>query len=209
MTFRLMTMATPLQIAVFHASREMAVAKQEKATKREARKVETLLRWSADGSWFELQAAIETKSGQAKGRDFAQAHLAAKQRLELLGWKTVKARGQRRGVLTKVRSGLLETHFGGVDRAAVSGIEVIRISPMRLDAHDNLRQAFKHVIDDICIWIDLGESITARDIAGIGRYDDKLLGTGKVTCHYDQTTHETDKRLQGIRIRLHLGSKPR
>lgn len=102
---------------------------------------------------------------------------------------------------------ILQTHLRGVDRERIDRITLVRFSPGKLDAHDNLRQAFKHVLDGVCVWICCGSSDFNR--RAIGKYDDQLLGTGKITCHYEQTTHETDRRLQGIRIHLRLGSKPR
>jgi hypothetical protein len=101
---------------------------------------------------------------------------------------------------------MLQSHLRSIDRAAISGIELTRISPRKLDAHDNLREAFKHVLDATCAWIVRGDEFNELDRKRIGRFDDQLLGTGKVTCEYYQTTHETDRHLHGIRIRLRLKS---
>jgi hypothetical protein len=102
----------------------------------------------------------------------------------------------------------LQTQLRGIDRERIDKITLVRFSPGKLDAHDNLRQSFKHVLDAVCVWIVCGaEDFNRR---AIGKYDDQLLGTGKVTCQYDQTTHETDRLLQGIQIRLRMstGSRP-
>jgi len=101
----------------------------------------------------------------------------------------------------------LQTQLRGIERECIDQITLVRFSPGRLDAHDNLRQSFKHVLDAVCVWIVCGSEDFNR--RAIGKYDDQLLGTGKVTCQYEQTTHETDRRLQGIQIRLRLGSQPR
>lgn len=102
----------------------------------------------------------------------------------------------------------LQAHLRAIDRAAISGITLTRISPGKLDAHDNLPQAFKHVLDATCAWIVRGDDFCDADRKRIGRFDDELLNTGKghVTCNYEQTSHEVDRRLQGIRIRLQLTS---
>lgn len=101
----------------------------------------------------------------------------------------------------------LQTQLRGVERERIDRITLVRFSPGKLDAHDNLRQAFKHVLDAVCVWICCGSEDFNR--RSIGKYDDQLLGTGKVTCHYEQTTHETNKRLQGIQIRLRLAASSR
>jgi hypothetical protein len=98
----------------------------------------------------------------------------------------------------------LQTQLRGIDRERIDQITLVRFSPGKLDAHDNLRQAFKHVLDATCVWICVGSGDFNR--RAIGKYDDQLLGTGRVTCHYEQTTHESDRRLQGIHIRLRLRS---
>lgn len=189
MTFRLMTMATPLQIAAFNGRRG-GPAKPKKH-KNAVRMVEQHTRSYGlqpdGGAEFELQLPIVVQAEQANGARWNKAKRASTHIDAVLA--------------------ALQTHFRSLEREAITEITLTRISPGKLDAHDNLRQAFKHVLDGVCAWICVGDGELNRH--AIGRYDDKLLGTGKVTCHYDQTTHETDKRLQGIRIRLHLGSKPR
>ena len=137
------------------------------------------------GSWFvELQLPLVVQAEQANG----------------MRW------GKQKRASSQIDTTLvvLQTHLRTLDRAAISGITLTRISPGKLDAHDNLRQAFKHVLDGVCAWIVEGGADFNRRT--IGKYDDQLIATGRITCHYEQTTHETDKRLQGIRIRLHLSS---
>lgn len=183
-TFRLMTMATPLQIAAFNGRRG-GPAKPKKH-KNAVRMVEALV-FIAPQEFYELQLPIVVQAEQANGARWNRAK---------------RASGHVDAVLAA-----LQAHFRSLEREAITEITLTRISPGKLDAHDNLRQAFKHVLDGVCAWICVGDGELNRH--AIGRYDDKLLGTGKVTCHYDQTTHETDKRLQGIRIRLRMqtGSK--
>lgn len=116
-----------------------------------------------------------------------------------------KAKNARRQLDTVLLA--LQTQLRGIDRERIDQITLVRFSPGRLDAHDNLRQSFKHVLDAVCVWIVCGSEDFNR--RAIGKYDDQLLGTGKVTCQYEQATHETDRRLQGIQIRLRLGSEAR
>lgn len=187
MTFRLTTFATPLQIAQFRAKGNTNA--KAKKHKNAPRVVEQLMSFGTtfgpDGhTWFQLQLPIIVQAEQANGMRWNKAKRASSHVDAVLA--------------------ALQAHLRSIDREAVSEITLTRISPGKLDAHDNLRQAFKHVLDGVCAWICVGDGELNRH--AIGRYDDKLLGTGKVTCHYDQTTHETDKRLQGIRIRLRLGS---
>jgi hypothetical protein len=134
-----------------------------------------------------LQLPIVTHADNANGAHFTKAR-AARSQLDV--------------VLLA-----LQTQLRGVDRERIDRITLVRFSPGKLDAHDNLRQAFKHVLDGVCVWICCGtEDFNRR---AIGKYDDQLLGTGKVTCHYEQTTHDTNKRLQGIQIRLRLAASSR
>jgi hypothetical protein len=97
----------------------------------------------------------------------------------------------------------LQSQLRSIDRAAIRGITLVRISPKELDAHDNLPQAFKHVVDATCAWIVCGDDDINRH--AIGRYDDQLIRTGRITCNYEQTTCEHDRRKQGIQIRFRLG----
>jgi hypothetical protein len=145
--------------------------------------------WQAideDPEWV-LQLPIVVHADNANGAHFTKARAA---------------RSQLDTVLLA-----LQTQLRGVERERIDQITLVRFSPGRLDAHDNLRQSFKHVLDAVCVWIVCGSEDFNR--RAIGKYDDQLLGTGKVTCQYEQTTHETDRRLQGIQIRLRLGSEAR
>lgn len=183
-TFRLTTFATPLQIAQFRAKGN-AKAKKHKNAPRMVEQYTRSYGLQPDGSAeFELQLPTLVHADQANGAR----------------WRKAKRASSHVDVVIAA----LQAHLRSIDREAITEITLTRISPGKLDAHDNLRQAFKHVLDGVCAWICVGDGELNRH--AIGRYDDKLLGTGKVTCHYDQTTHETDKRLQGIRIRLRLGS---
>jgi hypothetical protein len=91
-----------------------------------------------------------------------------------------------------------------MERARVCGLDLTRIGPRPLDAHDNLPQSFKHVVDAVCGFLVRGDDFDTADRRRIGTFDDQLIGTGKVTCRYAQLTHETDRRLYGIRIRFRL-----
>ncbi len=113
--------------------------------------------------------------------------------------KRAKASGQIEAVLAVLRS-----HLRGVDRGRITRLECVRISSRRLDAHDNLRQAFKHVVDAVCAWVSCGSGEFNR--RSIGKFDDQLIGTGRIRCEYDQMTHERVPLANGIELRLHLGS---
>lgn len=182
MTFRLTTFATPLQIARFRAKGNAKAKKHKNGPKL----VEQLVSFESTHAhhWVELQLPTLVHADQANGAR----------------WRKAKRASSHVDVVIAA----LQAHFRSLDRERITDITLTRISPGKLDAHDNLRQAFKHVLDGVCAWICVGDGELNRH--AIGRYDDKLLGTGKVTCHYDQTTHETDKRLQGIRIRLRLAT---
>lgn len=140
----------------------------------------------ADPEWV-LQLPLVVHADNANGAHFTKASAA---------------RSQLDTVLLA-----LQTQLRGIDRDRIDRITLVRFSPGKLDGHDNLRQSFKHVLDAVCVWIVCGSEDFNR--RAIGKYDDQLLGTGKVTCQYEQATHETDKRLQGIQIRLRLGSEAR
>lgn len=175
----------------FDPSARARAPKQQKAFKKQPLLVEQLMSFGTtfgpDGhTWFELQLPMVVAAEQANGAQWSKQ--------------------QRASTQIDVMLVALQTHLRGIDREAIAALTLIRISPKRLDAHDNLRQAFKHVLDGVCAWIvEGGDDFNRRTI---GKYDDQLLGTGRLTCHYEQTTHETDKRRQGIRVRLHLGSRP-
>jgi len=191
-SFRITTLASPLHIAAFNAGKSKA-AKKPKPFKAGPRMVEQLTSFDMSGraEWLEMQLPILTNAENATG-NFAH------------GRGVLFARQKRASVQIDAVLVALQTNFRALDRERINAITLTRVSPGKLDAHDNLRQAFKHVLDGVCAWIVCGDGEINRH--AIGKYDDKLLGSGKVICNYEQTTHETDKRLQGIRIRLHLCS---
>lgn len=105
----------------------------------------------------------------------------------------------------------LHTGYASLDRASITHVELVRISPGTLDEHDNLPSAFKAILDATCAWIVEGERVFDADFnrRSIGKYDDKLLRTkrnpnGRVTCGYDQATSHSRPRAYGIQIRLRL-----
>lgn len=180
MTTVIRTLATPAQIAAYFNGRT-----SKKPTKFPPRTVEPLVHQLSDG--WRLQLPVLTEASNANGNRHASSARAVKH------IDTVIAACQ--------------AQLRGIDRSAITAITLTRISPGRLDAHDNLRQAFKHVLDGVCAWIVRGDDFDAADRKKIGRFDDQLLGTGKIQCEYDQTTHES-RNLQGIQIRFVLGPRP-
>lgn len=100
--------------------------------------------------------------------------------------------------------------LGGIDRSCIDHVQFTRVSPQELDKKDNLPASFKNVLDALCSWIWNGERVWEIGMVNYGKHDGWLEGTGKFTWHYDQKTLEKqNRRMQGIQIRLHLGSKPR
>lgn len=87
----------------------------------------------------------------------------------------------------------------------VSAISFERLSTdaKGLDAHDNLRSAFKPLCDAFCAWIVEGPNVVnPRVLRKIGSYDDIVLRTWRVPCEYSQRQHTS----HGIRIGLQLGA---
>lgn len=156
--------------------------------------VEQLVTWATDRSWVELQMSMKIDSPQANGHQHTNAN---------------DAHIQVEDVLRALRA-----YLRGLDRSLISGITFTRLhtekSKKGLAKHDNLRGAFKHICDATCAWIVEGPNEFNRRT--IGKYDDLLEaqwteGTGRTwPPNYTQQMHETDTRLWGIRIRLHLGS---
>lgn len=137
--------------------------------------------WYDAGVWH-VRAPIRVESDNANGNRYARAAAADKQIASTLL--------------------LLRTNLRAVDRDAIAGVEFVRVSPGRLDAHDNLPQAFKHVCDAVCAWILHGPNEFNR--RGIGRCDDQLIGTGRLRCVYSQMTIGNE---HGIELRLRLTSQ--
>lgn len=175
MTIR--TMATPEQIAAFRAG-------QHRITKRAPieRFVQSVCLEREDG--FELQLPLKTEASNANGN----RHRAHKFKVNQID--TVISHCQRQ--------------LRRMDRTRVSIIDLTRIGPKPLDAHDNLPQSFKHIVDATCAWLVRGDDFDEADRRNIGRFDDQLIGKGLVTCRYAQLTHELDRRLYGVRIRFRL-----
>lgn len=95
-----------------------------------------------------------------------------------------------------------------VDRERIDHITFVRISLARMDAHDNLPYAFKHVFDATAAWVLRGNDDI--DFKRIGQYDKQLTELGRVSWSYEQRTndeevkHRPRKKPQGIRIRFRL-----
>lgn len=178
------TLATPEQISHYFGGR----AKKSTKLTKNIRFVGQHLRFldTLNERWVSLQLPIHTQAEQANGQRFKRTTTAATQVNAVIA--------------------ALQAHLRSIDRAAISGITLTRISPGKLDAHDNLRQAFKHVLDGVCAWIVRGDEFCDADRRRIGMFDDQLIGTGRITCDYEQTTDTEDERRQGIRIRLRLGA---
>lgn len=136
---------------------------------------------------YTLQLPLKTEASNANGN----RHLAHKKRSQQFDMVLAACQSQLRNM----------------DRERVCAIELTRIGPKPLDAHDNLPQSFKHVVDAVCSYIARGDDFDDKDRRRIGSFDDKLIGQGKVSCRYDQTVHELDRRLYGIRIRFRLRPK--
>lgn len=171
------TQATPEQIAAFRAG-------QHHIPKRKltAHFVKSCLIEREDG--FELQLPLKTEASNANGNRYREHKLKTNQ------IDTVIAACQ--------------SQLRRMDRDRVEIIDLTRIGPKPLDAHDNLPQSFKHVVDALCAWLVRGDDFDAQDRRNIGRFDDQLIGKGKLSCRYAQLTHELDRRLYGIRIRFRL-----
>lgn len=189
MTFPIITMATPEQVdAIMGAVKRGGKARRPKAFKRGPMLVEQLTTWAADGAWVELQIPLIVESLQARGAR----------------WKAKREKSFLRPIFIASLRGL-------GDR--ISAIHFTRIYSERgkpLD-DDNLPGAFKSVRDELCRFIRHGPVVTHEK--GIGSHDDwvkqQWKGTGRTwPPTLSETTHETDKRLQGIRIRLHLRAQP-
>jgi hypothetical protein len=99
----------------------------------------------------------------------------------------------------------LQANCRDINRHLITGILLTRVSARRLDSHDNLRQAFKHVVDAVCAWIVKGDDFEQSDRRTIGKFD-KIIETGRLKCEYDQTVHHLNPKCHGIRIALYLAT---
>lgn len=169
--------ATPEQINHYFGGRAV-----KKSPKRSVPFVKAMIQSLSDG--WRIQLPIYTQATNANGNRYAAK---------------ARAREQVDAVMA-----FLQSHLRTIDRSRIKAIELTRIGPQKLDAHDNLPQAFKHVLDGVCAWIVRGDEFCDADRRRIGKFDNEVLGTGRATCHYEQVTHE-DRRLHGIQIRLRLG----
>lgn len=171
------TQATPEQIAAFRAG-------QHRITKRPPAQLFVTSHCLEHSDGYTLQLPLKTEASNANGNRH-RAHKAKVNQID-----TVLSHCQRQ--------------LRHMDRARVAVIELTRIGQRPLDAHDNLPQSFKHIVDAACAWLVRGDEFDAADRRNIGRFDDQLIGKGLLTCRYDQLTHELDRRLYGVRIRFRL-----
>lgn len=190
--------ATPAQVAAFRAGQHAAMP--AKASK--------LLVSACAHSWsdgFELQLPIVTQASNAKGH-----------------WSNTWADVTEQAAITVFELCRL-TAARDEQRTRIEHITFKRISPGRLDEHDNLRQAFKHVVDGCLFWREVGPRaalhveeyfdrrskrmrLRLRAVENIGRYDD-VEKTGGITWDYQQETNSEDRRRHGVRIRFRLRPK--
>jgi hypothetical protein len=87
-------------------------------------------------------------------------------------------------------------------RARVRHIDFVRIGGRGLAKHDNLRTAFKYVVDGTCGVVLWGFEVLKRQRHEIGQADDKLEERG-VGWSYLQEKSRAQPRGFAIQIRLH------
>jgi hypothetical protein len=177
------TQATPEQVAAFKSM--IRGNKSQRIARESAHFVKPCLIEREDG--WELQLPIKTEASNVNGN----RHRAHKLKV-----------GQIDTVLCAC-----QTQLRRMDRERVNVLDLTRIGPRPLDAHDNLPQSFKHIVDAVCAYLVRGDDFDEQDRRRIGVFDDQLIGKGLVTCRYAQLTHELDRRLYGVRIRFHLRPK--
>lgn len=91
------------------------------------------------------------------------------------------------------------------ERSRVRHMEFVRIGSKAMDRKDNLRAAFKAIVDAICSFLRWG--IDAREhIRAIGFADDYLEKRG-MTWDYHQQKCPSNPRLYGIQIKLHCAPR--
>lgn len=114
-----------------------------------------------------------------------------------------KSKGEHIGLVIRA----LRTQLRGVERERIDCVTFVRFCAKPMD-EDNLQTAFKHVKDAVAAWIETGGDYNRKHI---GIYDGQIdQRTGKAfKWLYENVQHETNKRLQGIQIRLRLGSEAR
>lgn len=96
-------------------------------------------------------------------------------------------------------------HLHNFDRERLAHIEFVRLALGKLD-DDNLVAAFKAIRDALCSHIVWGSEAPAH-LKSIGKADDYLAREDGVTWSYRQQKCESNPRLYGVRLILHL--KPR
>ena len=91
-------------------------------------------------------------------------------------------------------------------RARVRHIDFVRIGGKKLAKHDNVRTAFKYVVDGTCGVIEWGFEVLKRTRHEIGLADDRLEERG-VTWNYLQEKSLAQPRGYAIQIRIHLSPR--
>jgi hypothetical protein len=166
------------------------VKKAAKKAREPKNLVETFCRYE-DGVWT-VQAPIIVRTENANGGKFESASRAKKHIKQTLGL---------------LREQLRALSGDAAARGYIVGLQMVRISPGKLEKHDNLASAFKHVTDAACAWIAKGdEKLTKTEMRAIGKFD-KMLDDemGKVKWHEPlQIKCATNPKAMGIQIRLSL-----
>lgn len=170
--------------------------RKPKAFKRGPKLIEMLSRWATDGTWIELDVpvSVEAQHGYMRGHKRREA----------------EAKDQHLVILCSLLSRLYS-----VDRELITDVTFTRFSPAaetknEMDS-DNLGWSLKHFRDQTALWIVTGKLSCPQH--EWGSHDGILKRKhGRDIWHYKSERHETDKRRQGIRIRLQLtspqGSQP-
>lgn len=185
----IINLATPAQREQFLDG--MKRGAKPKAYKPPPQLVRELMLRHEDGFELQLPIVVHAQHGYAQ-----QARMA----------KNTAKKKQMARVLDALR-----LYLRGIDRSRVERITFTRVSLGKLDPHDNLPYAFKHVVDVTCAWVVCGDE--EFDWKRVGKFDDQLTTRqpGRVTWTYEQRTNDDDrtsgqrKKPQGIRIRFHIG----
>lgn len=91
------------------------------------------------------------------------------------------------------------------ERERVTHMEFVRFGVKKLDAKDNLRMAFKAIVDATCSFLRWGADAPLH-LRAIGSADDYLEQRG-VSWDYFQQKCPSNPRLYGIQIKLHCAPR--
>jgi len=95
----------------------------------------------------------------------------------------------------------LSSYLRTFDRTRIVRMEFVRIGVKKLDSKDNLRSAFKSIVDATCSWVEWGDE-APKHVRAIGYADDRLEQRG-IEWTYRQQQCESNPRLYAIRIVFH------